>query len=124
MAKRILVIDDEELITGSLKLLLKKEGYNVTIAKSGLEAIGKVKAADFDLIISDIRMPEMDGVETLKQIRDLLEKKSKKPVPEILITGYADMDKYMAARELEVFDYLSKPFDNEEFLRIIRNALG
>lgn len=123
MAKKILVVDDEELVSGSLKVLLKKEGYNVTIAKSGTEAIEKVKAADFDLIISDIRMPEMDGIETIKQIRTYLEKANKKTIPEVLITGYADIDKYEKGMDLEVIDCLYKPFENNEFLSIVRKNI-
>ncbi len=69
MAKNILVIDDEELITKSLLKLLSKEGYNVTVARSGTEALENIKKIDFDLIISDVRMPEMDGIETIKEIR-------------------------------------------------------
>jgi len=124
MPKNILVIDDEKLITESLKRLLKKEGYNAEIAKSGKEALEKVKKIDFDLIISDVRMPEMDGIETIKQIRAYLEKNDKKPIPEVLITGYADADKYENANELEVSDYLYKPFDNAEFLRIVKKIIG
>lgn len=124
MAKHILIIDDEELITKSLLKLLKKEGYEATVAKSGEEALKKIKKTDFDLIISDVRMPEMDGIETIKQIRNYLEESNKKPIPEVMITGYADMEKYVNAKELEVFDYLYKPFDNQEFLRIIKNAVG
>ena len=124
MAKKILVIDDEELITKSLLKFLSKEGYAVTIAKSGKEAIEKVKDIDFDLIISDVRMPDMDGIETIQQIRADLEKSNKKPVPEVLITGYADVDKYQKANELEVADYLYKPFDNNDFLRIIKKTIG
>jgi len=124
MAKRILIIDDEELITKSLERLLNKEGYEVTVSKSGAEALEKIKETDFNLIISDVRMPGLDGIETIKQIRAYLEKEGKSPVTEVLITGYADMEKYVSAKELEVFDYLYKPFDNNEFLRIIKNALG
>jgi CheY-like chemotaxis protein len=62
MAKNILIIDDEELITKTLLKLLKNTGYAPTIAKSGAEAVEKVKQTDFDLIISDIRMPGMDGI--------------------------------------------------------------
>ena len=124
MPKNILVIDDEKLITESLKRLLKKEGYNAEIAKSGKEALEKVKKIDFDLIISDVRMPEMDGIETIKQIRAYLEKTDKKPIPEVLITGYADADKYENANELEIADYLYKPFDNAEFLRIVKKIVG
>ena len=124
MAKKILVIDDEELITKSLLKLLSNEGYNTTVVKSGKEALEKVKEIDFDLIISDVRMPDMDGIETIKEIRSYLEKSNKKPIPEVLITGYADADKYTSAMELEVNDYLYKPFDNKEFLQIVKKTIG
>ncbi|MCX5697472.1 MAG: response regulator [Candidatus Omnitrophica bacterium] len=124
MAKKILVIDDEELITKSLLRFLNKEGYLVTIAKSGAEAIEIVKGTDFDLIISDIRMPGIDGVETIKQIRAFLEKSNKKLIPEVLITGYADLEKYENAMELEVADYLNKPFDNADFLIVVKKNIG
>ena len=124
MQKNILVIDDEELITKSLVKLLNKQGYSVEIAKSGIEALEKVKQFDFDLIISDVRMPEMDGIETIKQIRLYLEEAKKRCVPEVLITGYADADKYERATELEVADYLYKPFDSAEFLNIVKKTIG
>jgi CheY-like chemotaxis protein len=124
MAKSILVIDDEELVAVSLKRLLKKEGYNVAVAGNGKEAIDEVKESDFDLIISDVRMPEMDGIEIIKQIRSCLEKSNKKPVPEILITGYADSDKYEEALGLKVTEYLYKPFDNAELLRVVKKTIG
>jgi len=124
MAKRILVVDDEELITKSLLKLLTNQGFDTTVVRSGKEALDKVKQTDFDLIICDVRMPEMDGIETIKNIRGYLEKENKKPIPEVLITGYADLDKYSSAMELEVADYLNKPFDNEEFLMIVKRNLG
>lgn len=124
MAKKILIIDDEELITKSLLRLLSKEGYDVTIARNGQEAIGKVKESAFDLIISDVRMPELDGIETITEIRSYLKKANKKPIPEILITGYADINKYEAASKLKVMDYIYKPFDNNEFLKVIKKAVG
>jgi DNA-binding NtrC family response regulator len=123
MAKNILIIDDEELVTRSLLKLLKLEGYNASMAKSGKEALKKIKESDFDLIISDVRMPEMDGIDTVKQIRAYLEKENKKPIPEVIITGYADADKYYKGMELEIVDYLYKPFDNDEFLRIVKKNL-
>lgn len=124
MVKKILVIDDEELVTKSLLKLLNLEGYNTTVARSGKEAIEKVEKSDFDLIICDVRIPEMDGIETVKEIRAYLERSNKKPIPEVLITGYADVDKYESAMDLEVADYLYKPFDNAEFLRIIKKTIG
>lgn len=123
MAKRILVIDDEELITKSLLKLLDKEGYNVTVARSGIEALDNIKKIDFDLIISDVRMPQMDGIETVEKIRTHLKSSEKKPIPEILITGYADIEKYEKARKLEVKDYIYKPFDTDDFLKIVKRNL-
>lgn len=120
MPKSILVIDDEELVSRSLIKLLKNNGYAASIARSGPEALEKVKAAGFDLIICDVRMPGMDGIETIKCIRAYLEKLNKKHIPEVLITGYADVDKYESAMNMEVADYLYKPFDSADFLRIIK----
>lgn len=123
MSKRILVIDDEELVTRSLLKLLTAAGYSVSVVASGLEALRKLKKSEFDLIISDVRMPDLDGIETIKRIRAALKEAGKKPVPEILITGYADKDKYDTAMELGIVDYLYKPFDREELLEVIRQAL-
>jgi len=121
MAKNILVIDDEELITKSLLKLLDIEGYKTTIAISGSEAMEKIKETDFDLIISDVRMPGLDGIETIRQIRAYLKKSNKKAIPEVLITGYADVEKYEKAMNLKVADYLYKPFDNSDLLRVVKN---
>ena len=102
MMKKILVIDDEEFVTESLKKLLKKSGYEVEVAKSGNEAIAKVQEMDFDLIVSDIRMPDMDGVETIKMIRECLKQNNKSAVPEIFITGYASKDNLEEAKKLKL----------------------
>ena|SRR3989338_7078921 len=124
MAQNILIIDDEELITKSLIKLLRSQGYTASIAAGGTEALEKIKREDFDLIICDVRMPGMDGIETIKTIRAYLEKSDKKSIPEVLITGYADAEKYESAIDLEVADYLYKPFDNDEFLHIVRKTIG
>ena len=123
MAKKILVIDDEELITKSLLKLLSTEGYNVSVVRNGKDAIEKVQASDFDLIISDVRMPDLDGIETIKQIRVYLKRLNKKPIPEILITGYADKEKYETALDLKIADYLYKPFDRADFLKIVKRNI-
>lgn len=124
MPKNILVIDDEELVAKSLKRLLKKEGYGVTIAASGKEALEKIKDTAFDLIVSDIRMPEIDGIEIIKNIREYLKRKGKKSVPEILITGYASDESFKQAQDLKVADYIYKPFDITEFIKIVKKNLG
>lgn len=122
--KNILVIDDEGLVTKSLQKLLKKEGYAVVVAASGDEAIKQCKSQEFDLIVSDIRMPELDGIETVKKIRQLLKEAGKRPIPEILITGFAEEDSYRRALELKVTDYIYKPFDMKEFVNTVRRNLN
>ncbi|MFH0918338.1 MAG: response regulator [Candidatus Omnitrophota bacterium] len=123
MSKRILVIDDEAMITLSLRKLLKKEGYDATIVSSGVEALEKIKAEDFDLLILDIRMPLLDGIETIKNTREIRIQQGKSLIPEILITGYADEEKYKNAVDLKVSAFLYKPFDTQELLAIIKNTL-
>ncbi|MBU2044631.1 MAG: response regulator [Candidatus Omnitrophica bacterium] len=123
MPKSILIIEDEQLITKSLSRLLKKEGYNVAITNSGREALEKIRNEDFDLIVSDIRMPDLDGIETIKEIRKYLAGCQKPAVPEVLITGYADEEKYQQALELKVADYIYKPFDISDFLEAVKRNL-
>jgi CheY-like chemotaxis protein len=124
MKKNILIIDDEGLVTKSLQKLLAREGYDAVVATSGQEAIEKFKNSDFNLVVSDVRMPQIDGIETIEQLRQLQKKLGKEPVPEILITGYADEDSYNRALKLKVADYIFKPFDTQEFLDAIKRNLN
>ena len=123
MAKNILIIDDEGLVTKTLKKLLTKAGYNAVVTSSGGEAMEKIKAEDFDLVVCDIRMPEIDGIETIGKIRQIQQDKGKKPCPEIIITGFADEGKYKDAVQLKVADYLFKPFDTQQFLDAIKKNI-
>lgn len=124
MPKNILVIDDEPLVTKSLEKLLKISGYNAFIAASAQEALQKVKETQFDLIISDIRMPGTDGIEAISQIREYLKQNKKAQAPEIFITGYANEDNYKQAIQLKVAEYIYKPFDTKELLDIIKRYIG
>jgi CheY-like chemotaxis protein len=123
MGKNILIIDDEKLVTKSLQKLLARDGYSVVIAASGIEAMEKFKNAGFDLIVSDVRMPGMDGIETIEKIRQLQKDSGKTPIPEILITGFANEESYNRALKLKVADYIFKPFDSKQFLDAIKRNL-
>ena len=123
MSKRILVIDDEAMITLSLRKLLKKEGYEATIVSNGVEALEKIKSEDFDLLILDIRMPQMDGIETIRNARQIRSQSGKPQIPEIVVTGYADEGKYQDAVDLKVSGFLYKPFDTKELLALIKTTL-
>ena len=124
MAKRILVIDDEALVIESLRNLLKKKGYDVSIAKNGAEALQRIEEGDFDLIVSDIRMPDINGIEIVKKIREYLKQNGKEAVPEILITGYASKENLEEAKKLKVADYMYKPFNIKDFLDVIERNLS
>ena len=123
MAKKILVIDDEKLITDSLQKLLRKENFDVEIAHDGIKALQLIKTTDFDLIVSDIRMPDMNGIQIIKKIREYLRQEKKNLIPEILITGYASEENLKEAEELDVADYIHKPFNVKEFLEVIKRNL-
>lgn len=124
MTKNILIIDDDKLIAITLRRLLTREGYNVTTARSGIKALALIEKADFDLIMSDIKMPEMDGIETVKKIRQYLSQNHKKPVPEIFITAYAKEDIYQQALELNACGYIEKPFDIKTLLQTTKAAIS
>jgi len=123
MNKKILVIDDEGLVTTSLRQLLHRSGYEVDIANGGHVAMDKIKGKDFDLIISDIRMPEINGVEVIKKIREYLKQTNKPSIPEILITGYASKENLEEANQLKVAGYIYKPFNIKDFLDVVKKSL-
>ena len=123
MPKKILLIDDEDLVRESLKKLLRKSGYDVITARNGSEALQNIQEDDFDLIISDIRMPDMDGVEVVKRIRVYLKQK-KKSIPEIIITGYASKESLEEAAKLKVADYIYKPFNVKDFLEVVKRNVA
>lgn len=122
--KKILLVDDDKLVLITLKRLLTREGYKVTTALSGETALRRIKEADFDLVMSDIKMPRMGGIETVKKIREYLMRNNKKVVPEIFITAYAKEDIYREAMSLNAAGYIQKPFDIKALQQIVKKAIG
>ncbi len=118
MTKKILVIDDEELIIRSLTKLLEKNGFEVFIAKTGGDALVMCEEEDFDLIIADVRIPGLNGVEIVQSIYENLGKP-----PVIFITGYADREIEEKAKELRPIDYIYKPFDIPELIDKVKEVL-
>ena len=117
MALKILVIDDERSIRNTLKDILGFEGYQVELAENGMEGIGLVQTTDFDIILCDIKMPEMDGIEVLEQIRKI---KSESTV--VMISGHGTIDTAVEAIKKGAFDFIEKPVDLNRLLITLRNA--
>ncbi|TNF31863.1 MAG: response regulator [Deltaproteobacteria bacterium] len=114
--KKVLVVDDEELICDLCKSLFEDEGIEVKIAYSGKDAIDIVKNEEFDFILSDIRMPKGDGVQFKKELNQLGIK-----TPFLFMTGFSDLT-YEQAKELGALGILKKPFDFEELEEVIKSC--
>ena len=120
---KILLIEDDQTILKSITRLLEKQGYQVTACTDGLQAIEKFKKEEcWDLILSDVRMPGQDGIETIRQIRQLEKGSRPSPTPVIVMTGYADESAPIHALKLGVRDYFLKPFDTHEFLNSVQQC--
>ena len=115
---RILVVDDEKIIRDSCYRVLSKEEYKVEIVASGEAAVKRVQEASFDLILLDLKMPGMDGLETLRFFK---EQDSKIVV--VIITGYPDVETAVKAIKLGAYDYISKPFTPQELRLIVERSL-
>lgn len=114
----LLIVDDDELLLDVLKTLLQSEGYDVITALDGHKAIGLVRSVDVDLVLSDIRMRPMNGIELLRLIR-----KDNPDLPVIMLTAFASPQTEKESQALNAFAYLSKPFTNEEVVDTIQQAL-
>ncbi len=117
---KILIIEDEAAIRRVLVKILSEENdsYIVDDAEDGLQGLEKVKNEDYDLILCDIKMPKMDGVEVLEAI-----KKIKPEIPMVMISGHGDLETAVQTMRLGAFDYISKPPDLNRLLNTVRNAL-
>lgn len=117
-AERILIVDDDRVIREGLQRILKAEDYVVEALSNGRQAIDRLEEVDFDLTITDLKMPGMSGLEVLQAI------KAEHPdLPVILITGYAAIDNAVEVMKSGATDYLAKPFANEEIVQKVRKAL-
>jgi DNA-binding NtrC family response regulator len=117
---KILIIEDEAAIRRVLSKILSEESdsYQVEEAENGSVGLEKIKNEDFDLILCDIKMPKMDGVEVLEAV-----KKLKPEIPMVMISGHGDLETAVQTMRLGAFDYISKPPDLNRLLNTVRNAL-
>ncbi len=114
----ILVVDDEENAREGLSKILSKEGYAVDMAANGKEAIETLRRQSFDLVITDMRMPLMDGFEVLREI-----KKMNENIGVIMITAYGEVESYLEAINMGAFEYINKPVRVNELKRVITKVL-
>ena len=118
--QKILIIEDEAAIRRVLTKILSEENdtYQVEEAENGVLGLEKIKNSDYDLVLCDIKMPKMDGVEVLEAV-----KKIKPEIPMVMISGHGDMETAIQTMRLGAFDYISKPPDLNRLLNTVRNAL-
>jgi len=114
----ILIVDDDKDLQFNLSTILKDEGYDAKACGSGAGAIKEVKKKSFNLVLLDIRLPKMDGMKVLEEI-----KKIDKDLIIIMLTAYGDVKDAVRAMKLGAFDYITKPFDNEEIILTIKKTL-
>jgi two-component system, NtrC family, nitrogen regulation response regulator NtrX len=117
MAK-ILIIDDEKAICNTLKEILSYEKYEVDIANDGAEGIKKAETGNYDLVLSDIKMPKMDGIEVLQKLQEM-----NPDLPVVMISGHGTIETAVDALKKGAYDYISKPPDLNRLLVTVRNAL-
>jgi DNA-binding NtrC family response regulator len=118
MSDRVLVVDDETSMRRMLEILFRDEGYEVQTAESAERAIAALGSTPFDVVISDIRMPGLSGMDLLRRL-----KTDDSQAEVILMTAYASTDSAIEALKLGAFDYVTKPFQVEELVNIVRHAI-
>ena len=112
--KKILIVDDDKDIVKIVTTMLEGRGWDVTAAYNGREALDMVNASRPDIILLDIMMPEMNGIEVLKRI-----KKMDSGVRIVMITAFGDVESYLDSMELGAYEYINKPIETDELLDMI-----
>jgi len=116
---RILVVDDEDIVRISCSRTLSPEGYEVRLAKNGVEGLKMASEERFDLVLTDLKMPDMDGIEVLRIIK---EKWPETAV--IIVTGYQTVDTAVKAIKLGAYDYIEKPFTPDALISAVAEAMA
>jgi len=114
----VLVVDDEEIMREILDALLAREGYHVRLASSAEEGLDLARSFPFDAAIVDVMMPGMDGLAMLEELKKLDE-----DLPVLMVTAYASVETAITAMKRGAFDYITKPFKNDEVMVVVRNAV-
>ena len=117
MSGRILIVDDEEIVRRSCLRILGDSDYEVEAVQDGLEALRKIEASDYDVLILDIMMPNIDGLEVLRRAKE-----THPDIDIIMITGLSQIETAVRAMKLGAFDYLPKPFDPDELKLVVQRA--
>ncbi|MEQ8625943.1 MAG: sigma-54 dependent transcriptional regulator [Vicingaceae bacterium] len=115
---KILIIDDDKPIRNTLREILEFEKFQVDDAEDGASGISKIKKGGFDLVLCDIKMPKMDGIEVLEKIQEI-----KPDFPVVMISGHGSIETAVEAIKLGAFDFIAKPLDLNRLLVTVRNAL-
>ncbi len=121
MAKKILIVDDDEMVRIALSELLKPEGYDVETANNAIEALNKIEAAHYDLLLLDIIMPEMDGLTLCKKIR---EKPAYKETPVVFLTAKSREEDRMLGLEAGANLFLSKPISPDKLVKVVSDTIS
>lgn len=115
---KILVVDDEEIVRISCNRLLTPEGYEVKVVRCAVDAFSLLKEEPFDLVLTDLKMPDIDGIEVLRRVKE-----EWPHIAVVMITGYQTITTAVQAIKLGAFDYLEKPFTPDSLLATVDNAL-
>src|SRR5210317_333136 len=121
MAKCILIVDDSETVRQVLKLALGNAGYQVVEAEDGFDALAKLSGAQIDMLITDLNMPNMDGLELIKKVR---EEGKHRFTPIVMLTTESSEEKKKAGREAGASGWIVKPFKPEQLLKVVKMVLG
>ncbi|MDI6806623.1 MAG: response regulator [Candidatus Aenigmarchaeota archaeon] len=127
--QKVLIVEDDKFMLDALMDVLKEAGYDTQGVTRGFDAIREVERTPFDLIVMDIKLPDIDGVETLKKIREIEAKREEvskgmiKLSKAMIITGYASEESAVQALRLGAKEYLYKPFELEDFLKSVKKIL-
>ncbi len=116
---KILVIDDEPIVRISCERTLAPEGYNVTVAASGKEGLEMLEKETFGLVLLDLKMPDMDGIEVLDNI-----KKKWPDTKVVMVTGYSTVDTAVQALRFGAFNFIEKPFTPDTLIKAVKEVFG